>query len=268
LLDQALHLNPEDSTRLGGTWFLLYLYTMLADAQLDDGRALSAKDVMTSAALLDAGTRDLRRAVAGTQYEHLVDRTIQIAIAGQLSDHPSEARGRSTETAQQDALDKNAYLVSLASAYAAQDKSGAEIVRFVSNLSLAVQYLDDVTDRCKDFQSGNFTFLLLSATTPPRQAVQLGADGLLYHLVSSGSLEETLSRTIQALDEASESVRSFPHGPFKHRLDAYLRALVVDIEAIRKLAERQRRAVEQSGVYTRTWSDELGRALTRIAFSS
>lgn len=266
LLQEVSDVEDQTAATLGGAWFSLYLYTMFADAQMDEGYSASPIEIMASAALLNTGLSELRKHVTNTAYEGDFENSIQQAISAQADDFAMSRAAQPDDARARTSVQKNMYLVSLAIAYGAKSSNGDLIIEFVRKLLLAVQYLDDVTDYADDFISGNYTVLL--ARSSSSSTLQVTEDNLLEQLVVSGALATTLDETHTALSQALLSVANRLPVDRPAPILTYLSLLLREIDSVQSLVKTQMESLMAGLKYSSGMKGDLQERLRRIAFSS
>lgn len=259
LLSEIVSIDAEQLKKIGAAWFCLYLYTLLLDDQMDNNYQASANEYMTGTALLSSGLFELRRMVNGSAYEDDFEKAIVKAISGQAEDFEGSRQASGGDERALHSQSKNEYLVALAHAFSALSEQGEKLVPFVRNLTLAVQYLDDISDFMEDYHDGNFTVLLSKASSRTGTLHSTRSE-LLRDLVASGALLDVLSSTRDAIDQALMHVDGTNKGGLLPYMST-IRSNVVDL--IHDLSlPRQNNEIELPSI------QELDRKLTSIAFSS
>lgn len=267
LLAQVAKQDTVETRKLGAAWFSLYLYTMLADDQMDNKYLPSAQEIMTSAALLDLGLSSLRSAVQGSRFEAEVDACLKGAIAAQLEESLTCSGPRAPEIACVTSAGKNLYLVAIAAAYGNIILGGEHVVRCTRKILLAVQHLDDLTDAYDDYTQRNFTPLLLKCGGP-----KLAANSrreLLRQLVSSGALESTLESTLEIMGSAAAELELLPTQPSERSLlHFFIDSISSEVRALLSTLEATTTLTRGSAALRNKQLIDIENGLRRISFSS
>lgn len=259
LLSEIVSIDAEQIKKVGGAWFCLYLYTLLLDDQMDNKYQATAAEYMAGTALLSSGLLELRKMVSGTAYEKDFEEAITRAISGQAEDFEGSRQASGGDERVLQSQSKNQYLVALAHAFSAVSGQGEKLVPFVRNLTLAVQYLDDISDFMEDYHDGNFT-VLLSKASSKTGSLHSNRSELLLDLVASGALLDVLSSTRDAIDQALMHVDRTDKGALLPYMST-IRSNVVDLICDLSLP-RQNHEIDLPSI------QEIDRKLTSIAFSS
>lgn len=229
-------------------WLAIYLYTLFVDEYVDEPKVFSSSKFITGSLLLKTGLLNLSFNTSNKKYKKFIDDAFSFSaknqqqdVIGQKSSNRSKSKVRYSEG-------KNYVVLACAGALASQNsKHSAFILNFTKKILLSLQYLDDIADLKKDFDSQNYTVLLsgLSKEFLSLSSKKVTRFDLISELIRNGSLlnvliklETLLKQSVALLKETQGAAKI--HG----KASELFYSLFVSIQHFRKYLSKEARDFE------------------------